>query len=238
LRFVVRGDAIRRVRWEGRERRLSDLLPELEFSPSREVDYHGAPVTQFVATTQVVLHRPAQRHQIRAGRHLRKAVRGRPLELRLVVSELRDAQGEVLARWLLWTNVLRVPAATIAQWYYWRWKIESCFKLLKSAGQHVEQWQQTSATAIAKRLLVAAAACVVVWRLARSTAPRAVEARALLVRLSGRLMQRGKEFTEPALLAGMWVLLGLLDTLERHTLAEIKELAGFILPTPLKVESG
>ena len=30
-------------------------------------------------------------------------------------------------------------------WYYWRWKIESFFKLLKSAGQQLESWQQPSA---------------------------------------------------------------------------------------------
>ena len=59
---------------------------------------------------------------------------------------------------------LSVAAQTIAQWYYWRWRIENYFKLLKSAGQHLEEWQQTTAKAIASRLLVAATACVVVWR--------------------------------------------------------------------------
>ena len=56
----------------------------------------------------------------------------------------------------------------MALWYYWRWRIESYFKLLKSAGQQVEAWQQGTAEAIAKRLVVASMACVVVWRLARA----------------------------------------------------------------------
>lgn len=120
---------------------------------------------------------------------------GKPLDLRLVVSEVRDESGAVLARWLLWTNVRGVSAATIALWYYWRWQIESYFKLLKRAGHHVEQWQQTCAVAIARRLLVAAMACVVVWALARAPPPAAAEARTLLVRLSGRLVKRGVEFT-------------------------------------------
>jgi IS4 transposase len=42
--------------------------------------------------------------------------------------------GEVLAEWLLLSNIKDVDAATLALWYYWRWQIECFFKLLKSAG--------------------------------------------------------------------------------------------------------
>jgi hypothetical protein len=86
-------------------------------------------------------------------------------------------------------------------------------------------------------LLVAAMACVVVWSLARSQAPQAAEARQLLVRLSGRLMKRGVDFTEPALLAGMWVLLAMLDTLEEYSPAQLRQLATQFLPLPT-IESG
>jgi len=54
-------------------------------------------------------------------------------------------------------------AATVARWYYWRWRIESYHKLLKGAGQQVEQWQQESAAALARRLLVAAMAWTAAW---------------------------------------------------------------------------
>jgi IS4 transposase len=58
----------------------------------------------------------------------------------LVVSRICDAHGQVLAQWLLLTNVPdEVDARTIARWYYYRWQIESMFKLLKSAGQQVER---------------------------------------------------------------------------------------------------
>ena len=59
---------------------------------------------------------------------------GPPLPLRLVVTEVRDLKGRVLARWLLLTNVpaALADAATIARWYYFRWRIESLHKLLKS----------------------------------------------------------------------------------------------------------
>ena len=231
-RFLVRGEDNRLVLWKGQEIKASKIVPHLNFQFAREVEFQGVQACQFVAETEAVLHLPARRHQIKNGKHLHKSVKGKPLKLRFVISELRDENDEVLARWHLWTNVSGVPAQTIVQWYYWRWKIESYFKLLKRAGHHLEQWQQTTAEAMARRLLVAAAACVAVWRLARAKGPEAKASRDLLVRLSGRLIKRDKEFTEPALLAGMWVLLAMLDALETYTVNEIKQLAAFILPSP------
>ncbi|MBI3950925.1 MAG: hypothetical protein HY314_10785 [Acidobacteria bacterium] len=233
--FVVRADNVRRVLFDGRDVRLEEVLSKLQdqFHFSREVEFKGQGAQQYVAETEVTLHRYAKLHRVRNGRRVRKYVRGRPLTLRLVVSEIRDEAGQVVARWLLWTNLADVPADTVALWYYWRWRVESYFKLLKSAGQHVEQWQQETAQAVAKQLLVAAQAGVVVWALARSNEPEAEPARALLVRLSGRLMKRGKPFTEPALLAGMWVLLAMLNALDRYSVAQIRQMAAFILPSPV-----
>lgn len=236
-RFLTRGDDIRWVLWQGQECQVATLLPQLAMRYARAVAYKGRAAQQYLAETTVTLHRAARQHRMVKGQHVQRTRKGKPLDLRLVVSEIRAASGEVLAVWLLWTNVRGVSAETIALWYYWRWQIESYFKLLKRAGQHVEQWQQTCAAAIARRLLVAAMACVVVWSLARSQAPQAAEARHLLVRLSGRLMQRGVEFTEPALLAGMWVLLAMLDTLEDYTPAQLRQLAAQFLPLPA-AESG
>ena len=236
-RFLTRGDDIRWVRWQGQECQVATILPQLEMRYAREVEYKGRAAQQYIAETAVTLRRAAREHRMVKGQHVHRTRKGKPLDLRLVVSEIRDEVGEVLAVWLLWTNVRGVSAETIALWYYWRWMIESYFKLLKRAGQHVEQWQQTCAAAIARRLLVAAMACVVVWSLARSQAPKATEARQLLVRLSGHLMKRGVEFTEPALLAGMWVLLAILDTLEDYTPAQLRRLAAQFLPLP-PIESG
>ncbi len=237
-RFVTRGDDVRWVLWQGRECQVAQIVPQLPMRYAREVEYKGLPAQQYVSETKVTLHRAAREHRLVEGRHVHRTRKGKPLDLRLVVSQIRDAQGVLLAQWLLWTNVSRdVSAETIALWYYWRWAIESYFKLLKRAGQHVEQWQQTCAAAIARRLLVAAMACVVVWSLARSQAPRAAEVRQLLVRLSGRLMKRGVDFTEPALLAGMWVLLAALDALEDYTPAQLRRLAAQFLPLP-RLESG
>ena len=151
---------------------------------------------------------------------------GPPLPLRLIVSEVRNAGGRVLAVWLLLTNApATVAAATLARWYYWRWRIESFFKLLKSAGQCVEQGQQRSALALAKRLLVASAACRLVWQLQRDPHPAVVALRRVLVRLSGRQLKRGGASTAPALLAGFWVLLAMLDLVEQTPLTRLKAVA-------------
>jgi len=225
--FLVRADD-RIVEYDGREHRCSAIRETFRaqhgFRRTREVLYHGKRAEQWVAEVPARLTRPAQHN--RPGVGDRKRIYGPPLNVRLVIAEVRDAAGNVLAVWYLLSNVPSdVAAATLALWYFWRWSIESYFKLLKSAGMQVEVWQQETAAAIARRLLVASMACVTVWRLARSTHPMASNARRLLVRLSGRQMKHGCEFTLPALLAGMWVLLAMVETLESYTTEEIAALA-------------
>lgn len=121
-------------------------------------------------------------------------------------------------------NVSAVNSATVALWYYWRWKIESFFKLMKSAGHHLESWQQESALAVAKRLLVASMACVTVWAIAADTSPEAVALQAFLIKLSGRQMRRQKSVTHPALLAGLWVFLSMLEVWQAYSAEDLHEL--------------
>jgi hypothetical protein len=186
--------------------------------------YHGQEAVQYAAETTICLHRPGKHRQGRVSRP------GRALTLRLIVTEVRDAEGRVLAHWLLMTNVPgRFDAATVALWYYWRWRIESYFKLLKSAGQEVEHWQQRSGLAIAKRLLVASMACVLVWKLARSADPAASPLRELLVRLSSRQMKYGTDQTDPALLAGLWALLQAVSIVEQFDVAHLQSLLQQVL---------
>lgn len=225
--FLVRADD-RYVERAGQERKCSAIRTELRenkvFTCVRNVLYHGRHAQQWVAEVPVRLLRPAQRNRPNIGD--RQRIPGSPLALRLIISEVRDVEGNVLAVWYLLTNVpAEVDAATIALWYYWRWSIESYFKLIKSAGMNVEHWEQTTADAILRRLLVASMACVMVWQLAGSPHPEAVPVRKLLVKLSGRQMKRGCEFTHPALLAGLWTLLAMLEILASHTVDELRQLA-------------
>ena len=230
--YLIRGDD-RRVRWNGESRLLSEIrLSEIRTrlrnaGQLRDVgpaQHQGRAARLFVTETDVVLDRPAKKNV--QGRRFTKA--GQPLTLRFLVVQVRDKPGQrVLAEWLLLSNVPASLADTarLARGYYWRWRIESFFKLLKSHGQELEQWQQRTGAAIARRLLVAAMACVVVWELQADDSPEAVELKQVLVRLSGRQTRRSRPHTSPALLAGLWVLNSMLSLTEHYSLTDLRRLA-------------
>jgi hypothetical protein len=226
--FLVRADDNRRVTHEGEGRLLPEVRQALHaagaFKESRGVLYHGREARQFVAETRITLERPGKAKQGRVSKP------GKPLELRLVVAEVRDEEGGVLAHWLLMSNVpAEFDAADLALWYYWRWRVESYFKLLKGAGLELEHWGQTTALGVAKRLLVASMACALAWKIARSAAPAAGPLRKVLVRLSGRQMKHKTESTEPALLAGLWALLQGLALAEEFDLDELRRMLHEVL---------
>lgn len=229
--FLVRGDD-RLVKFRGQEQLLSEVVDTLDkegaFCHSREVLYKGAEAVQEVAEAEVVLHRPAKRRV--EGKQVE--VPGPPLPLRLVVARVRDKEGALLATWLLLSNVSAAwaDAPLLALWYYWRWRIETYHKLLKSHGQEIEHWQQEDGLAIAKRLLVAAMACCAVWMLARLTTPEAEELKEVLVGLSGRQMKACCPFTIPALLAGLHVFVAFFSLLAKTTLARLRFLGKLLIP--------
>jgi hypothetical protein len=230
--FLVRVKDSRVVLHAGCQQKLRAVVQQLQprFAFTREVLYHGRPAQQFVAETEVVLYRPAKPWRKNQDGRRRGTVKGPALPLRLVVSQVRDAAGQLLAEWLLLTNVPgSVLAAQVALWYYWRWRIESYFKLLKSTGQQLEHWQQETAEAVLRRLLVASMACVLVWQIARQPEAEGASLRALLMRLSGRAVKRSQPWTLPGLLAGLWVLLAMVAVSEEYTLDELRQAAQSIL---------
>jgi hypothetical protein len=233
--YLVRAKGRQKVEHAGQAKLLSQVAQELKARRAlrfcREVELDGRAAKQFMAETSVTITRYGRTKRKEDGKIKGRYLPGEPVTLRLVVSEVRSTQGEVLAVWLLLSNVnSRVSAAQLALWYYWRWRIESFFKLLKSAGHEVEHWQQETALAVAKRLLVASMACVFVWALARDDSPQAEELRGLLVRLSGRQMKRKKPWTMPALLAGLWVLMATLEVLEEYDVTQLRDLASKLFP--------
>jgi hypothetical protein len=220
--YLVRSDS-RIVRWGEEPIQTAEIAPQLSFQCLGEALYHGAAARLWAAETNVVLYRAARKN-VKGQKY---SLSGPALTLRLVVVQVRTDQGEILAEWLLLTNApaTLVSLAKVAYCYYWRWRIESFFKLLKSHGQHLESWQQETGPAIARRLLIASMACVIVWQLQADESPEATELKSILVRLSGRQTKRTTPYTAPALLAGLWVLLSMLELLEHVDLSRLKELA-------------
>jgi hypothetical protein len=122
-----------------------------------------------------------------------------------------------------------VSDAQIALWYYFRWQIESFFKLLKQAGHQLERWDWISGSAIFKRLLIATHACLLVWRLARERGEAARQTQDFLVRLSGRQMKPSRPVTMSALLEGVFMLFAMLETLEHYSPEQLGTFADSVL---------
>lgn len=227
--FLIRGDT-RIVRWKGVSIKTGDIAKKLrkqqQFQCLGAAEHRGKLAQLWVAETTVVLTRAARKN-VKGKRY---TIAGPPLELRLIVVQLRSEDGKLLAQWLLLTNAPTSLAAAgkLAYCYYWRWRIESYFKLLKSHGQQIESWQQETGPAIARRLLIASMACVIVWGLQADESPQATELKDILVRLSGRQTKRKKPHTAPALLAGLWVLLAMLELLQQVDLKNLLQLAKLI----------
>jgi hypothetical protein len=237
-RFVIRADDNGRVLHDGKEQPLCQVAEGLgpRMKSTRPVLYKGKPAQQFVAETMIVLSRPARQHRVdpQTGKARHQNVPGPAIALRLIVAEVRGNQGQMLARWLLLSNLpSEVSDSTVALWYYWRWRIESYHKLLKGAGQQVEAWRQGTAATLIRRLLVTAMNAVLVWHIARDTSPQAGRLRTTLVKLSGRQIKRTKDsrgFTEPALLAGLGVMVPMMMLLEYMSVEDLKAAAHELMP--------
>lgn len=225
--FLVRCDD-RRVRHNG----VSVLLSELNeafhnddtFIDVGSVKHCGKKVRREVAEAEVTLYR--NHSETIDGQKM--SVEGEAIDLRAVFVRLVDKEGYVVAEWMLLTNVRadEADAAEVGKWYYFRWRIESFFKLLKSHGHEIEYWQQRTGAAITKRLLVAAMACAVVNRLQQAESIAASEFRDMLIQLSGRRMKHGVKSTAPALLAGYYAWLAMTQFIQQSELdiQQLKEL--------------
>jgi hypothetical protein len=228
---LVRGDD-RHVLCDGEETTLVTIATRLRnegaFKDVEAARYHGRPARLHVAEVEIVLHRPGTRN---IGKK-KKVVPGPPLPLRLVVAELRDLNGKVLARWLLLSNVpaKMADAATIARWYYFRWRIESFHKLLKSGGWQLESWLQSDGKRLFNKMLLAISACVSIWALERRDDAESKAFQQLLMQLSGRQTKRTRTVTTSGLLAGLWVLQCSRDLLSRHGPEELNTMLEKQLP--------
>ena len=215
---LVRADD-RIVRHRGEKTTLASIADGLReahlLKEVRPVLFRGRKARQFVGEAEVVLDRPGKRH---VGGGKKVDVPGPPLTLRLVVSEVRDLNGRLLARWLLLSNVPAdlADAATIALWYYFRWRIESLHKLIKGAGWQLEGWLQRDGGKILIKLLLAFGACASIWALERRLDAESEAFKRLLMQLSGRQTKRVRGITTSGMLAGLWVLQAAVGPLARH----------------------
>ncbi|TDB41259.1 transposase, partial [Photorhabdus khanii] len=230
FRWLIRGKEGHRVEYQGETQKLGQVAENLSFHVTGQVDYKGRKAGLAVSEAGITITRAAKPKRIHeeTGKRL-KVQSGPPLPVRLIVVRLMDEEGQRLGQWTLLTNVgEEMGPDEVAQWYYWRWNIESFFKLIKGAGHDVESWLQRSAGAVLRRLLMASMACVLAWRLQRGNDEENIRARRLLCRLSGRQQKRGRRESAPAILAGLSLLLNTLQLLSEYSAEELTRLAASV----------
>lgn len=224
--WLIRVKESSKARSENGEMALSRIAENLPFHATRSVACKGQTCTQWVASTNVVLTRPAKpkrfdAHGVRVSR-----IPGEPLATRLAVSKITNVDGDLVAQWYLLTNAPdHIDEAQLALWYYFLWEVETFFKLLKSAGHQLESWEQETARATFNRILIATQACVMAWALMAASDEAAIKARLFLVRLPGRQMKRTRPATIPAILDGMFILFTMFEALEQYSISELREFA-------------
>ena len=194
-----------------------DLANELGLGKMvKSIKYQNKKVKIYVNECEVEVRRDAIKTVITEdGKKKYPRTAGKAVKARFIVERLVDEDNNIVAEWLLISNILdkKVSAETLGTWYYYRWKIESYFKLLKSSGFNLEEWQQEEPIALFRRLLVVSLSCLLVWKLANDSSHNAQQIREFLILLSGRLLEKGKEFTLPALLAGLESYLQMMDVM-------------------------
>lgn len=242
--FVLRGKGNSKVQYTDKitnttiDIKQSNLADKLPLGKKvKKIKYKNKKVTIFANECDITIVRDATKWVIQDdGKRKLIKTKGEPIKARFVVERLVNDKNEIVATWLLISNVYDedVTAGTIATWYYYRWKIESYFKLLKSSGFNLEQWQQKDPQALFKRLLVVSQSCMLVWKIANDNSINAKKLRDILIELSGKQLEWGVEFTYPALLKGLENYLITVDMLSRFSVEdilkmkdEISEVIGF-----------
>ena len=242
--FVLRGKGNSKVQYTDEitnttiDIKQSELADKLPLGKKvKKIKYQNKKVTIFANECNATIIRDATK-MVKQDNGKKKLIKtpGKPVKVRFVVERLVDDKNNIVATWLLLSKIFDedITAGTIATWYYYRWKIESYFKLLKSSGFNLEKWQQKEPEALFKRLLVVSQSCMLVWKIANDNSANAKKLQEILIELSGKQIQRGVDFTYPALLKGLENYLITIDMLERFSVDdilkmknEISEVMGF-----------
>ena len=233
--FIVRAVDRQNVEYNGEKISQKELSKKMDFGEYvKSIEYKKKKVKIYVNSVDIEITRDSFIKEVdKNGKITKRKKKGEAVKCRFVVERLIDEENNTLATWLLLSNLKEdIDAKTIGLWYYYRWNIETYFKLLKSSGFNLEKWQQESAIAIFKRLLIASYCCLLVWQIEHSSQENILEIRRFLVKISGRLIGREKVSTSPALLAGIWTFLSTMDILELYDIEKLlsmkKELNDFL----------
>ncbi|MFW1946253.1 transposase, partial [Acinetobacter guillouiae] len=130
--FLIRGKEGNRVEYQGEDVKLREVSDQIPTTQTHTIQYKGNCEQLYVGETQISITRNARPMQKDETGKRVPPQKGKSLTVRLIVVEVKNKQGKSLSRWSLLSNVSsEIPSIELATWYYWRWKIENYFKLLK-----------------------------------------------------------------------------------------------------------
>ena len=166
--YIIRAIDDRKVEYNNEEIKQKELANRLRLGKYvKSIQYKNRQVKIYVNSVNIKITRDSYIIDKSVTNKTKyKRVKGKTIDTRFIIERLVDKDNNIVATWLLISNLKdNVDDKTIALWYYYRWNIESYFKLLKSSGFNLESWQQVKSEAIFKRLLIASYASLLVWQI-------------------------------------------------------------------------
>lgn len=215
--YVIRAQHLSRVvRWGSQEIKLSAVTKALARSAAGEVERDGKSYERFIGETVVTFERASLRGRKRGA----KPKKGPPIDVRIVVTELRGIGHAEHHEWVLLTN-LDDSAETVVDAYLARWRIERFFYLTK-IGLRLEQWRQESGEAIARRLALTMLAAMAIYQLLIARDQPAVRA---IATLGGWLGRKGDHLGPVVMMRGALVLIAGLCAIAQHGVERLVAMA-------------
>jgi hypothetical protein len=158
--------------------------------------------------------------------------------VRVVIVELRGVDHREHHEWVLLTNLPKedMSAEQVVDAYLMRWRIERFFYLTK-VGLRLEQWRQQTGEAIARRLVLAMLAAMVIYQLLIAKDDPSVKA---IATLGGWLGRKRDHLGPVVMMRGVLVLITALSAIATHGvdgLLRIAEQAGLGFAIPMALRS-
>ncbi len=137
--FLLRAKGNNTLTYQDKTQKTQDIANSLNYGKFKRIKYKNKFAILKVAQADVVLERKAKPKSFDDDGNRTKPLQGKPLPLKLTCTRIEDNEGNLLAKWFLLSNNSSLSKFELAQFYYYRWEIESYFKLLKSSGHQMEK---------------------------------------------------------------------------------------------------
>lgn len=232
--YVIRAQHLSRVvRWHDQDIALGAVVKAVPRTSAAEVERDGKRFERFIGETTVTFVRPSLRG-IKRGQRPQK---GAPIDVRVVIVELRGVGHREHFEWVLLTSLSQqdISAEQIVDAYLMRWRIERFFYLSK-VGLRLEQWRQESGEAIARRLALTMLGAMVIYQLLIAKDNPSIRA---IATLGGWLGRKNDSLGPVVMMRGVLLLIGTLAAVAEHGVAKLVRMAsdaglGFAIPPALR----